>query len=226
MRLQPRAAGFLERLIEAARGQLHDARRRCARVERETVAAEQIGAQGRRAPVERDESGRGRGYAHRLILRDGYGARQPSSSEIARTSRCTTGISSSMRSCGHIGNGAFHRQGRDDRTRRIAHGCGDAADRRLVLFEIEGEAAVRVACHALQKGVDVGAVVGPEAHLRERARRFKQLSPCVRFEIEHQRLADVRRGKRHAMAHARAHFQPARAGNLVDAEDVVAVAHA
>ena len=52
---------FVERRVEAAlvsgARQIHDARRRCARVQHRAGGAEQIGAQRRRAPVERDQRG-------------------------------------------------------------------------------------------------------------------------------------------------------------------------
>ena len=85
-------------------GRIHDPRRRRARIQHRAVGAEQIGAQRQSCPS-RARRARRRGcgdrVGHRLILRVvGCGTRQPSSSEIARASRCTTGISSSMRSCG------------------------------------------------------------------------------------------------------------------------------
>jgi len=127
----------------------------------------------------------------------------------------------------HVRNRARHRQRRDDRTRRVAHRRRDAADRRLVFLEIESETALRIACHALHEGIDIGLVIGLETYLCQHAvRRFQQLRPRLGRQVEHHRLADSGRCQRHPVTHPRAHFEAARAGNLVDIKHVVAVAHA
>ena len=135
--------------------QIHDARRRCARVEHRAVGVEQIGAQR----VVPQSSAIERGAAA-CATRGVTDAVNPSSSLDPAGCRLRRAPAEFFRDRArfalhdrnqffhalerHVRNRARHRQRRHDRARRIAHRRRDAADRRFVFFEVEREAALRV----------------------------------------------------------------------------------
>jgi len=99
-------------------------------------------------------------------------------------------------------------------------GRGDAADAVLVLFQVEGDAALGVVAHPVDPLRFVGRA------WRGRAFGSVERAPAVLALIQHQRLAQARRTDRLTIAHARADVDPASARQLVEIERSVVVQHA